>query len=56
VPNYITKKGVLYFNPGSCGTRRFELPITLGLLELVGVGFVRRLFISAPNCDTVSPS
>jgi len=34
VPNYINKKGVLYFNPGSCGPRRFELPITLGLLEI----------------------
>ena len=34
VPNYITKKGVLYFNPGSCGPRRFDLPITLGLLEI----------------------
>ena len=35
-PNYITKKGVLYFNPGSCGPRRFELPVTIGLLELSG--------------------
>ena len=26
VPNFYTKKGVLYFNPGSCGPRRFELP------------------------------
>ena len=34
VPNYITKKGVLYFNPGSCGPRRFDLPITIGLLEV----------------------
>ena len=34
VPNYITKKGVLYFNPGSCGPRRFDLPITLGLLKI----------------------
>jgi len=34
VPNYHTKKGVLYFNPGSCGPRRFELPVTLGLLEI----------------------
>ena len=34
VPNYITKKGVLYFNPGSCGPSRFDLPITLGLLEV----------------------
>ena len=34
VPNFYTKKGVLYFNPGSCGPRRFELPITIGLLTL----------------------
>jgi hypothetical protein len=34
VPNYHTKKGVLYFNPGSCGPRRFELPVTVGLLEI----------------------
>lgn len=32
VPNFYTKKGVLYFNPGSCGPRRFELPVTIGLL------------------------
>ena len=32
VPNFYTKKGVLYFNPGSCGPRRFELPVTVGLL------------------------
>src|SRR5579863_5123288 len=24
------KKGVLYFNPGSCGPRRFQLPVTIG--------------------------
>jgi len=28
------RKGVLYFNPGSCGPRRFELPVTIGLLTL----------------------
>ncbi len=28
------KKGVLYFNPGSCGPRRFELPVTVGLLTV----------------------
>jgi uncharacterized protein len=27
-------KGVLYFNPGSCGPRRFELPVTVGLLTI----------------------
>ncbi|HZP06410.1 MAG TPA: metallophosphoesterase family protein [Terracidiphilus sp.] len=34
VPNFHTKKGVLYFNPGSCGPRRFELPVTVGLLTI----------------------
>jgi putative phosphoesterase len=34
VPNFHTKKGVLYFNSGSCGPRRFELPVTVGLLEI----------------------
>jgi putative phosphoesterase len=34
VPNYFTKKGVLYFNPGSSGPRRFELPVTVGIMEL----------------------
>jgi putative phosphoesterase len=34
VPNFYTKKGVLYFNPGSCGPRRFELPVTIGLLTV----------------------
>lgn len=34
VPNFHTKKGVLYLNPGSCGPRRFELPVTVGLLMI----------------------
>jgi putative phosphoesterase len=41
VPNYTTKKGVLFFNPGSCGPRRFELPITIGLLTINPVGELR---------------
>lgn len=28
------EKGVLYFNPGSAGPRRFSLPVTLGLLRI----------------------
>lgn len=27
-------KGVLYFNPGSCGPRRFNLHVTMGLLQV----------------------
>jgi putative phosphoesterase len=30
------KNGVLYFNPGSAGPRRFRLPITVGRLKLSG--------------------
>jgi putative phosphoesterase len=37
-PTTYKKKGVLYFNPGSCGPRRFELPITVGLLTVSADG------------------
>ena len=33
-PEIRRHKGVLYFNSGSCGPRRFELPITIGMLKL----------------------
>jgi putative phosphoesterase len=33
-PTSYKKKGVLYFNPGSCGPRRFQLPVTIGLLTI----------------------
>ncbi len=32
VPKQETKNGVLYFNPGSAGPRRFNLPVTAGKL------------------------
>ncbi|HXY14813.1 MAG TPA: metallophosphoesterase family protein [Terriglobales bacterium] len=32
VPRQETKKGVLYFNPGSTGPRRFKLPVSVGHL------------------------
>lgn len=28
------QKGVLYFNPGSCGPRRFNLKVTIGYLHI----------------------
>ncbi|MGD0547750.1 MAG: metallophosphoesterase family protein [Terracidiphilus sp.] len=34
VPNFDVRKGVLYFNPGSCGPRRFKLPVTVGILKV----------------------
>lgn len=41
VPNFYTKKGVLYFNPGSCGPRRFELPVSVGLLTITQGGSLK---------------
>lgn len=31
-----TPDGVLYLNPGSCGPRRFDLPVTVGRLVIRG--------------------
>ena len=39
-PRIETVAGVLYLNPGSAGPRRFNLPITLAILELTS-GSVR---------------
>jgi len=35
-PHSEMKNGVLYFNPGSAGPRRFDLPISLGRLSMRG--------------------
>ena len=34
-PKMETKGGVLYFNPGSAGPRRFSLPVSVGRLSVV---------------------
>ncbi|HEV8046650.1 MAG TPA: metallophosphoesterase family protein [Terriglobales bacterium] len=34
VPKQETKNGVLYFNPGSAGPRRFKLPVSVGRLTI----------------------
>ena len=34
IPKQETRNGVLYFNPGSAGPRRFKLPITVGKLTV----------------------
>jgi uncharacterized protein len=34
IPKQETKHGVLYFNPGSAGPRRFRLPVTVGKLTV----------------------
>ncbi len=48
VPNFYKKKGVLYFNPGSCGPRRFELPVTIGLLALNKTGKLKPEIVHLP--------
>jgi len=40
IPEQETKDGVLYFNPGSAGPRRFKLPVSGGFL-IVKQGSVR---------------
>lgn len=40
VPKQEMKYGVLYFNPGSAGPRRFQLPVTVGKL-IVDAGKIR---------------
>jgi len=37
-PSMETRGGVLYLNPGSCGPRRFRLPVTLVILTLDQAG------------------
>jgi putative phosphoesterase len=39
-PKQEIKDGILYFNPGSAGPRRFKLPITLGKLD-IGEGMLQ---------------
>jgi putative phosphoesterase len=36
VPKQETKKGVLYFNPGSAGPKRFKLPVSVGRVIVAG--------------------
>src|SRR5580692_3689033 len=38
VPKRELKNGVLYFNPGSAGPRRFNLPVSVGRLHLTNGG------------------
>jgi uncharacterized protein len=48
VPKQETRNGVLYFNPGSAGPRRFRLPVTVGKLLVkdgVVTGEIRLLAI-----------
>lgn len=43
------RKGVLFFNPGSCGPRRFDLPVTVGLLHLQRGAVARAEILHLPT-------
>jgi hypothetical protein len=46
VANFVTRRGVLYFNPGSCGPRRFELHPTVGILTVSEDGQIEPEIVS----------
>lgn len=41
-------KGVLYFNPGSCGPRRFNLKVTIGYLHVAANGAIEPEIVEIP--------
>ena len=41
-------KGVLYFNPGSCGPRRFNLKVTMGYLHVRPDGSLEPEIVEVP--------
>jgi putative phosphoesterase len=41
-------KGILYMNPGSCGPRRFELPITCGQIVIKENGQIEAYILNLP--------
>jgi putative phosphoesterase len=45
IPEQETRNGVLYFNPGSAGPRRFKLPISVGRL-IAEQGKIRGEFVT----------
>ncbi|MGA8618225.1 MAG: metallophosphoesterase family protein [Candidatus Sulfotelmatobacter sp.] len=51
VPRKETRDGVLYFNPGSAGPRRFKLPISLGKLIVKDSG-VRGELLQLPITES----
>lgn len=54
VPFIGRDKGLIVFNPGSIGPRRFQLPITLGVLELSATGISLR-HVSCETGETWLP-
>jgi uncharacterized protein len=41
-PQVVERDGILYLNPGSCGPRRFKLPISIGEIIVCGANISAR--------------
>ena len=48
-PKIEQRGGILYFNPGSCGPRRFRLPISIGELHVSGTQVSARIVEIGPK-------
>jgi len=53
-PKQEIKDGVLYFNPGSAGPRRFRLPVTIGRLEIVAGKIIGKI-VDLENLEKCIP-
>jgi len=42
-PLHLVEDGVIFFNPGSAGPRRFSLPVTVGTIEINDGGIEARI-------------
>jgi putative phosphoesterase len=47
-PRIDWKKGVLYLNPGSCGPRRFNLPVTCARIQIQEHGQLEAAILELP--------
>jgi uncharacterized protein len=47
-PEIHWKKGILYLNPGSCGPRRFQLPITCARITIDDNGQIEAKILELP--------
>jgi len=54
-PRVEERNGVLYFNPGSAGPRRFRLPVTIGFLEIANSGVSGRIVDLMPAAQKAGP-
>jgi putative phosphoesterase len=48
-PEIRRHKGILYMNPGSCGPRRFQLPIACGQITIDGKGQIEAKILNLPS-------